>query len=223
MRGASFAGAILLVAACSGTTATIGGGAGDAGSSSSSGGGSGGGSGGSSSGGGSGGGSGSSSGGIVDASVDVTMACTPSPPDGGACNALVPPASAVTVQCDATAPVPAPVGGVIRDGTYVMVSSTAYANGGACPTAEADNTMWRICGTSWQTAQTSAVTGSPPYTLIGNIAAVTTGTTLTLTVTCGITPPPAPFTFGYDASGNTLRLHINGTAAVGRIDTFQRQ
>jgi hypothetical protein len=230
MRAASFAAAILLIAACSGTSASIPGGPGDGGTGSSGDGGSGGGSGsgGSSSGGSSGGSSGSSggsSGGIADASSDVTLPpqCTPSPPDGGACNALLPPPSSVTVQCDTTQPVPAPIGGVIRDGTYVMVSSTYYSNGGTCAAAEVDETMWRVCGTSWQTAQTSTVTGQTPYTLIGNMTAIPVGTNLTLTVTCGITPVPPPFSFGYDAVGNALRLHINGTAVAGRVDTFQRQ
>ena len=129
------------------------------------------------------------------------------------------------MQCDPTAAVPTPLGGTIRDGTYVMVQSTYYGDnsGAACP-SEVDNTTWSICGSSWQTAQVSTVTGMPPYTLIGNITVVATGTALTLNVTCGITPPPTPpFTFTYDAAGNALRLHINGTATAGRIDTFQRQ
>ena len=102
-----------------------------------------------------------------------------------------------------------------------MVSSMDYANGGTCAPAEVDNTMWRICGTSWQTAQTSAVTGQNPYTLIANATVVPAGSTLAITLTCGSTVPP--LTFGYDASGNTLRLHINGSATAGRVDTFQRQ
>jgi hypothetical protein len=161
-----------------------------------------------------------------DASIDVSEAgggtCTPSPPDGGACNTLVPPTSSVTVQCQTAQPVPVPTGGTILDGTYVMTSATYYADGAACPAPEVDNTMWLVCGTSWQTAQISAVTGQTPYTLVANATVVPSGNTLGITLTCGSTA--APITFGYDASGNTLRLHINGpTATAGRVDTFERQ
>lgn len=161
-----------------------------------------------------------------DASIDVyetgSGSCTPSPPDGGACNSLVPPASSVAVQCQTAQPVPAPTGGTILDGTYVMTSATYYGDGAACPAAEVDNTMWLVCGTSWQTAQISAVTGQTPYTLVANATVVPSANTLAITLTCGTTV--APVTFGYDASGNTLRLHINGaTATAGRVDTFERQ
>jgi hypothetical protein len=157
-----------------------------------------------------------------DASVhDSGGACAPSPPSGSACNSLTPPPPAITIQCNTTEQVPAPTGGVIRDGTYVMTSATYYAAGGACQTPEVDGVTWDICGSSWQIAQTVTVSGQTPQTLIGNATVIPTGSTLNITLTCGLTSQP--ITFAYDATPTTLRLHTGGTATTGRVDTFMRQ
>jgi hypothetical protein len=161
----------------------------------------------------------------LDASIDVpTPACEVSPPDGGACNSITPPPSAVTVTCNTTEAVPAPVGGVVRDGTYHMISATFYADGSTCPTPETDGVDWDICGTSWQIAQNDSVNGVAQPPLIANLTVVSTGTNHELTINCGLTGT-APITYGYDADANSLRLHIGGgtTATSGRVDTFARQ
>ena len=152
---------------------------------------------------------------------DVAASCQPSPPDGGACNALVPPPASIPIQCNTTELVPAPTGGVIADGHYVMTSSTYYAGSSTCPTPETDGVTWLICGSSWQIAQTTTVSGQTPTSLVADATVVPTGTDLAITLTCGITA--APLTFGYDATPTSLRLHINGTAPNGRIDVFTRQ
>ncbi|HEX3343665.1 MAG TPA: hypothetical protein VHS09_03790 [Polyangiaceae bacterium] len=151
-------------------------------------------------------------------------ACMPSPPDAGACNSVAAPPSSVAVTCDAADPVPAPVGGVIRDGVYRLTSSTYYAGGSTCPTPETDGVAWEICGASWQIAQNDSVNGSPQPPLFANATVVQTGANLSITITCGLMETQ-PLLFGYDADATTLRLHIGGgtTATSGRVDTFARQ
>ena len=241
MRGAFLGAVALVIVACSGAAPTIldeskdGGmsGSGSSGSGS-----------GSSSGGGSGGSSGGSSSGqdamlMGDDQSDATTlppqdaatldvheaaACMPSPPAAsGACNSITAPASSVTVTCNATEAVPAPVGGVIHDGTYKLISATYYAGGATCPTPETDGVVWDICGPSWQISQNDTVNGAPQPALIANATVVATGSTVAITLTCGLTSQP--ITFGYDADPNSLRLHIGGgtTATSGRVDTFARQ
>ena len=153
---------------------------------------------------------------------EVTVpACMPSPADGGACNSIEAPASSINVTCDTADPVPAALGGVIRDGTYRLISATFYGDGAACPTPETDGVTWDICGSSWQIAQNDSVNGAPQPELVANATVVATGASLAITITCGLTA--APLSFGYDADATTLRLHTGGTATSGRIDTFARQ
>jgi hypothetical protein len=237
MRVAFLGAVAMVVVACSGAAPSIldephdGGTGSDGSSGSSSGGGSGGGSGGSS--------SGSSSGSDAmpmgddqsdattlppqDAAVQETApACTVSPPGAaGACNSITAPASTITVECDTTGTVPAPLGGTIHDGNYKLISATYYTNGGACPTPETDGVSWDICGTSWQISQNDLVNGATQPPLVANATVVTTGSSLAITITCGLTT--APITFAYDADATTLRLHTGGTATTGRVDTFARQ
>ena len=153
---------------------------------------------------------------------DTGAACAPSPPDGAACNSMTPPPPAITIQCNAAEQVPAPTGGPISDGTYVMTGSTYYAGGGACQTPEVDGVTWLVCGTSWQIAQTTTLSGQTPQTLVANATVIQAGSDLNITLTCGV-PNQQPLTFGYDATSTTLRLHINGASPAGRIDTFMRQ
>lgn len=160
-----------------------------------------------------------------DASVDVGPACVQSPPSGSACNSLVAPASSISVTCNATEAVPAPVGGTIRDGTYHLISATFYADNTACPTPETDGVVWDICGTSWQISQNDAVNGAAQPQLIANLTVVAAASDLTITVDCGIPGETMPLVYGYDADATSLRLHIGGgtTATSGRVDTFARQ
>jgi hypothetical protein len=159
-----------------------------------------------------------------DAGHEAGGTCTPSPQSGGTCNSLTAPPPAITIQCNQAEPVPAPTGGTILDGTYIMTSAMYYAAGGGCPTPEVDGVTWLICGTSWQIAQTVTLSGQTPQTLVANATAIPSGSDLAITLTC--TSPSQtipPFTFAYDASGATLRLHTGGTASTGRVDTFTRQ
>jgi hypothetical protein len=162
-----------------------------------------------------------------DAALDVqeaaVPACMPSPFDGGACNSVAVPPSTVVVDCDATDPVPAPLGGVIHDGTYRLISATYYADGNDCPEPETDGVTWDVCGASWQISQNDLVDGQAQSPLVANATVVATGSSLAITLTCGLTI--APLTFGYDADATTLRLHTGGgaTATSGRVDTFALQ
>jgi hypothetical protein len=135
------------------------------------------------------------------------------------------PPTTVTIECDATASAPTPVGGVIQDGVYHLTSSTFYAGGGTCPTPEVDGVSWQVCGTSWQLAQNDSVNGQVQPSLVANATVVAAGSDVTITVTCGLASPPPPFVYGYDANTTTLRLHIGGgtSATTGRVDTFTRE
>jgi hypothetical protein len=134
---------------------------------------------------------------------------------------MTPPPASVPIQCNATSAAPAPTGGTIRDGHYVMTSSTYYANGGGCQAQEADGVEWYVCGTSWQIAQNVTVSGQQPQFLIANATVIPAGPTLSITITCGL--QSQPLTFGYDATATELRLHTTGTSSTGRIDTFMLQ
>lgn len=163
-----------------------------------------------------------------DASLhDSGGTCTPSPPNGTTCNSLTPPPPAITIECNASEQVPAPTGGVIRDGTYVMTASTYYAGGAACQPSEVDGVTWKICGESWQIGQTTTVSGQTSQTLVANATVVVSGSTVSITLGCETpsqSPMPPPFLFGYDATPTSLRLHTEApTATTGRIDTFTRQ
>jgi hypothetical protein len=150
-------------------------------------------------------------------------ACMPSPPgSGSACNSITAPASTIAVTCNTTDPVPAALGGVIHDGTYRMISATYYGDGAACPTPETDGVTWDICGPSWQISQNDSVNGQPQAPLVANATVVATGSSLTITLTCGLTGT-APLTFAYDADATTLRLHTGGAATAGRVDVFALQ
>jgi hypothetical protein len=142
----------------------------------------------------------------------------------GACNSIPPPASTITVTCNATAPLPAGVGGVVHDGTYRMISAEYYGDGMACPQPETDGVTWDVCGSSWQISQNDSINGTPEPALIANATVVAAGTNITITLTCGLTDTQ-PIIYGYDADAQTLRIHTStaGAPNVGRIDTFARQ
>ena len=128
------------------------------------------------------------------------------------------------MACDSGA-VPTPTGGTIHDGTYIMTSSTFYADGGVCPSPEVDHTEWLICGENWQTAQDSTISGGTTSSLDLNATVTAAGTQVTIDVTCGYPTAQPPFVFSYDADDTTVHLYIGGagTATSGRVDTLTRQ
>jgi len=173
---------------------------------------------GSSSGGGSGGGSGGSSGGMPEGGGT----CSPTAPDGGACNSLEPEGALVPYVC-LGGMMPAPIGGTIADGKYVLMSSAFY--GTPCPAPEQDRDTWYVCGTDWQAVQENTLgTGTPTvHTYDANVTPMGTSG-LSLQVTCG-TPMIETIMFQYDATPTTLTLFVGGGMGTGsgRVDTYLKQ
>jgi len=116
---------------------------------------------------------------------------------------------------------PTASGGTILDGTYVLTSTTFY--GTPCA-PEQDRDTWLICGSTWQTAQEHTMTGSPTTIDTYNANAMSAGTTLQLTVLCGL-PSMMTLNYPYDATPTSLTLYTGGGAdpMSGRVDIFTRQ
>jgi hypothetical protein len=141
--------------------------------------------------------------------------CNPSLPTDAACNSLAATGPLVPLQCiNATAP--APKGGTIADGIYVLTSSVSY--GATCPMPEQDRDTWLLCGTNWQTAQEHTMGTDPPQATSYDLVVTPAGASqVALQITCG--GGLSSFTFGYDATPTTLTFYVGG----GRVDTYTRQ
>lgn len=164
--------------------------------------------------------------GASDAPHDVSL-----PPDsppackalggGGTCNQLAATGAPVNVACVPTGTtIPTPNGGPIVDGTYVLVASKFY---GECPGPDHERITWVLCGEAWSTVQEQDVAGSAMTTqhIDGNVNLA--GARFTFTPTCPV-PSVAKTTFGYDATGTTLRIYVYGYGQGRvRVDEFQRQ
>lgn len=156
---------------------------------------------------------------IADAAArDAAKACIPAGPDAGVCNVLSASGPPVVVVCDPSPP-PAPTGGVVVDGTYVLASSRFH---GPCAAPESDRIAWVACGSRWSTIQESTVGGiTTTQHIDGDV--VTRGTLLELMPTCG-RPDVSRVTFDFDATPTTLTLYVHGFGAgTVRVDVFVRQ
>jgi hypothetical protein len=155
-----------------------------------------------------------------DAPHDVAPACMPVHM-GNACNDLVPFGPLVPIKCAGNAQQPAPTGGTIEDGRYVMVASELY---GTCPSPENDRIVWNICNGVWATVQESWVNGvmqTPPQYLNGSV--VTTSTSFTFKSSCASAGMTSA-NFGYDATPGTLTIFVYGFGpGTLRVDHFVRQ
>jgi hypothetical protein len=174
---------------------------------------------GSSSGGGSGGGSGGSSGGGM---PEGGGTCSPTAPDGGACNSLEPEGALVPYVC-LGGTIPTPIGGTIVDGKYVLTSSVYYGN--PCKPPENDRDIWYICGTVWQAVQENTPGTGTAVTYWYDANVTPTGpASLSLQITCG-TPTITTIMFQYDATPTTLTLYVGGGTGpgTGRVDTYTKQ
>ncbi len=144
--------------------------------------------------------------------------CSPTLPDGAACNSLEPSGPLVPYECLSATP-PTPAGGTIVDGTYLLTSTAYY--GTPCPAPEQDRDTWLICGTNWQTSQEHTMGTMAPQ-LLSFDANVTPGdagaASLALQFTCG-TPTIETILFEYTATPTTLTLF----PSAGRVDVFTKQ
>jgi hypothetical protein len=151
----------------------------------------------------------------ADAAYDAAQACVPAGPDARACNALVPTGTPVAVVCDPLPP-PTPTGGVIADGTYVLVSSRFH---GPCMLPESNRITWSVCGGAWSTVQESTIAGNTTTQHVDGDATLR-GTVLALQTTCGTGVSSTAF----DATPTTLTLYYHGFGlGTVRVDGFVRQ
>jgi hypothetical protein len=117
-----------------------------------------------------------------------------------ACNTLANTAHAITTQQVASDP-PAPTGGAIADGTYVLTSATIYTGpGGPVGPGGPAQTTLRITGATVEVANA----GDPPTR---SITLVTSGTAFTSTDTC---PDTTVVRGSYSATATTFAVQLDG-------------
>ncbi len=133
---------------------------------------------------------------------------------GSPCNALtvdgVPPSTISAV----TAPAPAPVGGVIEDGTYFAVQYVIYGRPKAGP--EAPYVRSKVVGTGnvWQAANADPV--KAPVTN-ETLQVTTSGNVLTIGKTCPAqSGQPYPYSV-FEVAGKKRFAYYNGKAEVGAL------
>lgn len=153
----------------------------------------------------------------LDAGGDAPLSCTPSPPNGAACNSLAPSGAPIASSCSNAKP-GIPKGGTIADGTYVLTSTTFF---GTCPPAEQDRITWQICGSSWQSVQESTVNGQPGKTTTVNANVAKAGAQLTYGFTCPQNMNAA--NGAYDVTPTTLTLYFPMGIGSTRVDVFTKQ
>ncbi len=147
------------------------------------------------------------------APVDAAGMCQLFPESDGTCNSLpLFDATVIEPSC-ATGTEPAPTGGAIANGIYLLQSSAYY---GGCPGTTTSRITWSICGSQWESAQETNGIDVP-----SNALALTEASSqsVSLTIVC---PMPGAATYGYDATPTTLALHVPVDSYV-RVDTFAMQ
>jgi hypothetical protein len=151
-----------------------------------------------------------------DATADSTSACPVSSSEGGAdaaCNAIAPAGPIVEQTCnDDAAAAPAPAGGTVADGTYVLTGAAFY--GSPCPPLPP--AQYRatkiVCGGTFQ--QADEAPDLTPDVHRWNATYATMGTNLTFHPTCGNVPEG---TDGYDATPTQL---VTYQTSPGQVVSF---
>jgi hypothetical protein len=136
------------------------------------------------------------------------------------CNNLANTAPSVQEENVSTAP-PTPKGGTIPDGKYFLTAAKVYTGpGGASgPTAVTDQLTDVVSAGTFQYVE--AVTGGTGSGGVYSGTIATSGTTLTLTFTCGGTGKSAYSTF--DSDGTTVTVYGSLTAGQTSALTFTKQ
>jgi len=131
----------------------------------------------------------------------------------GACNALANVGTAITPTCVAGAS-PAMTGGAIADGTYVLVSGTAYASSCSGVTLPAGGPTTLLVSAGC--IQSVDVTGGAK-----TYAWSTSGSTFTMSEVCPAASPPADLQ--YTATPTTLSQLAQSSPQLGLVSVFQKQ
>jgi Lipocalin-like domain len=138
--------------------------------------------------------------------------------DAGSSCATTVNAACVVTTVEGKGTAPAFTGGAIADGTYALTAATAYgpSNG---TVGQKQRITWVFAGTSFTLVQDSDTSCNSAPTGSGTFA--TSGTQLTLTLTCPASDSP---TFDYTATGDTLSYSgTDGTNGTTVVFTFTRQ
>jgi hypothetical protein len=144
-------------------------------------------------------------GGVDLASDGAAMPDLSSTPDGGACNGI-PNAAPVVQQVTVNQSMPSPTaGGTIMSGTYYLTDSKIYQGGGAPLQIQATQAI------AGNVVQDVTHIGMAPNSTYDTRTYSTSGTTLTVTLTCG---GSATFTFGFDATSTQYTTYNNTSKTV---------
>lgn len=143
----------------------------------------------------------------------VAQSCpAPAPGAGQTCNGITPDGAEINVTCK-TGLGPAPKGGSITGGAYVLTAVELYRTTGCTPgTARA---QLYICGATWSFAFDQ---GTAAVNAATTTATVASPTTYSLAQTCpaGLGSPQI---MGFDATATTLTLYT-GSADTAEVDHY---
>jgi hypothetical protein len=155
---------------------------------------------------------------------DGSQADTSPPPDGAACtlgevftppcNAIAPSGPVVTSTCASGAP-PAPQGGAVADGTYVLESATWY---GSCPQAGTLQATLVTCGGVWNEAENVTALDAAVNLLRVNFTAAIEDASVVLNPICTTGSPMAGGAYGFSVAGTRLTtLTTYGNTVLARV------
>lgn len=130
---------------------------------------------------------------------------------GSACNALTIGSTPVGVVRATTEASPAPIGGVIEDGTYVFSEYVTYGKMNAVPAAPFLRSKLVVKGATWEQVNAGPSAGATERT--ESLTSAVAGTRLTLTKTCA---PQAPQSFEYSVTSTGFAYYV-GTAEVSAM------
>jgi len=148
----------------------------------------------------------------ADAAADAELADGAAGNSDALCNGLTQLGAAVTPSCDPGA-VPAPVGGAITDGTYLLTETHFH---GDCSTDPLSETLVVSQGTVQSVA--TRADGREMRTSVKYLPG-SNGTTLSATQTC---PARIQTTLRYNATATTLTIYLS-TVLATRVSTFTLQ
>jgi hypothetical protein len=132
-------------------------------------------------------------------------------PDGGGCNELTP--SQFITMTNIPAFRPDAGGGVIADGIYDLVEAHVFTGpaGGAGPTITTYESVYRFCGSGFETAG-RLVTDAEVARRSGSYGVAPATARIELLTTCG--DPQGKLSGEYTVNGNTLTLYSGEIAEV---------
>jgi hypothetical protein len=145
--------------------------------------------------------------------------CVPAELPSPTCNTIVASGAVVTSSSQSGSP-PEAQGGIIPDGTYVLVSSTYY--GGYSPPADFQTT-WVVCGDHWDVAENAlGPDGGGGEIVHADFTVSVQDAGIVLTQTCNSIANNYSEMRGFTVSGNQITF-VQSTNGLTLVSTFDRQ